>query len=149
MKTFLFTLTVLVFSTGIARAQFGDLLNSIKSNPAVAQQKDTQNILSKAQSIAAIFAKMPLNNGKIDFVQAAMPYMQQALGASAQPNQTSQLSGLLDKVKGLAGQKWSTASITPEKTVESTNQIKQFNDTLGAIIKNQGGSLKNLFSTKK
>ena len=127
-----------------AHAQFGNLMNNLKNNPALKTQVGVQDIISKAQNIASVFAQMPLNNGKLEFIKAALPMLTQALTASkdATATGTGKVSGVLDQVKGLFTQKWDTAAITADQMPKANAQVQQFSGMLSDIVKNEGGALK-------
>ncbi len=151
--TVLLTSLVLVAN---AQAQFGKLLDNIKNNPLVAQQGNIQNIISKAQAISSAFSQMPLNSGKLEFIKAALPLLTQVdslstgwlklSGQGKAPDAASmtKAGGLLDKVKALIAQQWSTTPLTPAQTSVAAGQVQQFTTLLANILKDQGGILKGL-----
>ncbi len=127
-----------------AHAQFGNLINNLKNNPALKTQGGVQDIISKAQNIASMFAQMPLNNGKLEFIKAALPMLTQALTASKDVSAagTGKVSGVLDQVKGLFTQKWDATAIAADQLPKANTQIQQFSTMLSDIVKNEGGALK-------
>ena len=137
--------------TSMAFADWGSMLNAVKSNPLVTQQGKLQEVISKLQSIAGAFSQMPLNSGKLEFIKVAMPLLNQAKGINllqqgktVDTNQAGKLGGLLDQVKSLAAQKWSSTPLTQAQVPQATTQVKQFTDTLTGLINNQGNALKAL-----
>ena len=80
-----------------------------------------------------------------------MPLLNQAKGINllqqgktVDTNQASKLGGLLDQVKSLAAQKWSSTPLTQAQVPQATTHVKQFTDTLTGLINNQGNALKAL-----
>lgn len=126
-----------------AHAQFGNILSSLKNNPAVAQ---LQGSITRAQKIAAIFAQMPLTQGKLQFVEAALPLLSQALVVSNDPAAAGKVTGILDKIKGLTAQKWSTAAIDPNQMPQAKTKIEEFGNVLKNLIQNESNSMKAALS---
>ncbi len=147
MKKVLFVLMGSLMISTSAFAQFGDLLNKVQSNPLLAQQGGIQAVIAKAQSIAGAFAQMPLNSGKLEFIKAALPLLTQAKAASADPAQATKVSGLLDQVKSLVAQKWSSTPLSQTQIPQATSQVQQLSDALKGIVSNEGGVLKGLLQT--
>ena len=141
MKRTIMVLAVCVTLPVAAHAQFGNLINNLKNNPTLTSQAGVQGIISKAQSLAAMFAQMPLTSGKLALVKASLPMLSQAMTASKDPASTGKVSGLLDQVKGLFAQKWDTSAIAPTQLPQANDLMSQFSSAISGIVKNEGGKL--------
>ena len=149
---FIFTLA----ANSAAWAQWGDLLKSVQGSPLLTQTATVQNIIGKAQSIASLLSKMPLNSGKLELAQAALPLMQQVQslsgdvlslvqkGQGLDTAKTTQMGSLLDKVKGLFGQQWSSNPLTAAQVPQATSQIQNLSGILSNILSQQGSVAKSL-----
>jgi hypothetical protein len=156
MKKTALMIVFIILVSSTAHAQWGDLINKVKSNPLVAQQETLRDLIAKAQAISSVFTQMPLNNGKLDFIKAALPLLTQTnllsshLLSSVQQKktvdsaQTTQMSGLLDQVKELLAQQWSTTPLAANQIPQAKAQSQQITNLLGSILKNEGSALQAL-----
>lgn len=142
MKKVLLIWFLLVIVAGQAQAKWGDVLNNLKDNPALADQGKMHEVISKAQALATAFAKMPANSGKLDYIKAALPVLTQAQTASSLPNQTDKVSGLLDKAKSMMNQDWSTKPLTTAQVNEAKAEGQKLTDAIAAIMKNETNTIK-------
>ena len=161
MKKLVLICVAALVLTAPAYAQLGNLINSIKNSPLVTQQQSYKDILGKVQSISAAFAQLPLNSGKLEFIKAALPLLEQVKGITGNSlqnldankpvdaAQTTQASGLLEKVKGLLAQHMPTTPLTPAQVPDATNQVGQLSSVLQGIMQNAGDSLKKLAGLPK
>ncbi|MBF0504616.1 MAG: hypothetical protein HQL14_05885 [Candidatus Omnitrophica bacterium] len=141
-----------------AYAQLGNLMNNIKSNPLLAQQGLNQGIIGKIQNIGSIFAQLPFDSGKLEFVKAALPILNQVYSMSASSlgnlqagkpvdaNQSTKINGLLDQVKSMIAQHWSHNPLAPAQIPQANNQIQQFIGLLKDIVQNETDSLQKQIS---
>lgn len=142
MNQIILSCVIVLMTLSAAHAQWGDVLNNLKSNPALANQSKMQEVIGKAQALATAFAQMPANSGKLDYIKAALPLLTQAQTASAQPNQTSKIGGLLDQAKAMMSQQWSTKPLTTHQVNEVKTQGQKVADALKAIITNEANAMK-------
>jgi hypothetical protein len=145
MKKIVLVLLMVIASSAMAHADFGSMLNAVKSSPLMTQQASLNDVLGKLKSISTTFSQMPANSGKLDFIKAALPLLTKAnTVAETKPGDVTQVGGLLDKVKGLIAQKWNPAPLTPAQAPQVAQQSEQFSGLLSSVLKKVGGALKNL-----
>ena len=127
-------------------AQFGNMINYLKNSAGLNSSNSIQDVITKAQGLAALFANMPLTTGKIDLAKAALPLLTQALTASKEPTGAAKVLGTLDQVKGLFAQKWNTAPVAPAQVTQANDLMQKFSSALSGIVANEGSVLKNLLT---
>lgn len=156
MRKLLLALAFVVALSSSAQAQWGNMLKNIQSSPLLTQQGAVQDIVSKVQGISSTFSKMPLNSGKLEFIKAALPLLLQVQSISSDvlgmvqkgrpvdTAQTTKMGGLLDQVKGLIAQKWSSSPLTTAQIPNANNQVQQLGGILKNILTSQGDVLKKM-----
>jgi len=145
-----------VLLTFPAYAQLGNLIKSVQNSPLLTQQNTVRDTISRFTNIKNAFTKMPLNQGKLSFVTAALPLLNQAYSLSGDilgmfqknktldPVQANKMSGLLGEIENLAAQKGNTAPLAQAQVGEANQKIQQATRILTNILGNEGGLLKSL-----
>ena len=156
MKRLLIIFLILGLFASSAYAQLGDILKKIENNPLIAQQNTIRETISRINNIKSSFLKMPLNSGKLDFIAAALPMLNQAQSLSSdilalvrkdktlQPAQTDKMSGLLGEVEKMIAQKWNASPLSKLEMPAAVKKAQQLNSVISNILKNQGDALKGL-----
>jgi hypothetical protein len=147
---------MIVLLSSPAHAQLGNLIKNVQNNPLLTQQNTVRDTISRFTNIKNTFIKMPMNQGKLAFITAAVPVLNEAYSLSSDilgmfqknktldPAQTNTMSGLLGEVEKLITQKGSTAPLAQTQVKESNQKVQQTTQLLTNILSNEGGLFKAL-----
>ena len=139
-------------------AQWGNLIKNVQNSPLLTQQNTVRDTITRITNIKDAFTKMPLNQGKLSFIAAALPVLNEVYTLSSgilgmfQKNKTldtagsNKMNGLLGEVENLLARQWDTAPLAPSQTPEADQKVQQTTKVLTDILTNEGGLLKALLS---